>query len=146
MPTPQILTSSEWDTWLSSDVQSQSDLDLIVWRAEQKVIGRYREHEPGSSDAVRETTDGAWVQLVGWEETEDGDPDLPGMPDDLVTALRDTIARIVTHWHEAPGGDIKSKSVGSRSVTYADQADKLPRSVYQPLRPYDDRTPYAPGA
>jgi hypothetical protein len=80
--------------------------------------------------------------LDGWEEDSNGDP-LPGqMPDKLVTALRDSIARVVTHWHEAPDRDVKSKSVGSRSVTYADQADKLPRSVYRPLRPFDDRTPY----
>jgi len=145
MPSPQILTSSEWDTWLTDDVQSQSDLDLRVWRAEQKVIQRYTEHEPGSADAVREDTRSTWVQLLDWEEDANGDPDVAAMPEDLVTALRDSIARIVTHWHEAPDGDIKSKSVGSRSVTYDDQADALPRSVYRPLRPYDDRTPYSPG-
>jgi len=146
MSSPQILTSDQWDTWFSDAVQSQGDLKLQVWRAEQKVIERYREHEASSTNAVKEDTRHTWVQLVGWEEDENEDPDVAAMPDDLVTALRDTISRIVTHWHEAPKGEVKSRSVGSRSVTYERNADKLPRTVYRPLKPFDDRTPYSPGA
>jgi hypothetical protein len=145
---PEILTSDTWDEWLPDSVLAESDLERTVDRAEQKVLDRYRESERGApldsfeADPVYLKP----VQLRGWQVADDGTPDLDAMPEDLVRRLRDSISRIVTHWHEAPGGDIKSKSVGSRSVTYADQADKLPRSVYRPLRPYDDRTPYAPGA
>jgi len=144
MPTPQILTSGELDTWLPSDIQRNDDLRLKVWRAEQKVIQRYTEHEAGSVQAVREDTHATTVQLLGWEEDSNGDPDVSAMPSDLVTALRDTIARILTHWHETPDDNVKSRSVGSKSVTYEEDADKLPRSVYRPLRPFDDRTPYSP--
>jgi hypothetical protein len=82
---------------------------------------------------------------VGWEEAEDGTPDIGAMPDDLVRRLRDCIARIVTHWVQSPSGDVQRKMVGSRSVTYDKDAGGLPHSVYAPLRPYDDRTPYSPG-
>ncbi|WP_103021466.1 hypothetical protein [Salinibacter altiplanensis] len=142
---PDILTSDTFDEWLDDDVQSEAGLERTVDRAEQKVIGRYRERERGSAHALRETTQEVTVQLVGWEETADGTPDIGAMPGDLVERLRDCIARIVTRWVESPGGDVRSKSVGSRSVTYDKDADALPHSVYAPLRPYDDRTPYSPG-
>jgi len=148
MPTPQILIPSEFDTWLSDAVQSQSDLELTVYRAEEKVIDRYREEGPDDELVTAtgaDTFETAVVMLDGWEEDSNGDPLVDQMPDKLVTALRDSISRVVTHWHDAPDRDVQSKSVGSRSVTYRDQADKLPRSVYHPLRPFDDRTPYSPG-
>jgi hypothetical protein len=145
MPIPQILPDSKWGKWLPDGVLSQSDPALKVWRAEQMVIRRYREHEHASTNAVREDTHDAWVQLIGWEETDDGDPDVAAMPDDLVTALRDTISRIVTHRYEAPDDNVQSRSVGSRSVSFRADAGALPRSVYEPLRPFDDRTPYSPG-
>jgi hypothetical protein len=59
--------------------------------------------------------------------------------------LRDVIARIVTHWETAVDEDIDSVSQGSKSVSYSKGAGSLPMSVWEPLRPYDDRTPYSPG-
>jgi len=111
------------------------------------VIDRYREEGPDDDHVTAtgvDTFETEVIMLEGWEEDSNGDPLPRQMPDKLVTALRDAIARVVTHWYESPDRKVQSKSVGSRSVTYSGQADKLPRSVYAPLRPFDDRTPYSP--
>lgn len=142
---PDILTSDTHDDWLSDDVQSDENLERTVDRAEQKVIDRYRERTRGPAGALWGPTQEVVVQLVGWEEAEDGTPDIGAMPEDLVRRLRDCIARIVTHWVQSPSGDVQRKMVGSRSVTYDKDAGGLPHSAYAPLRPYDDRTPYSPG-
>ena len=141
---PDILTGATFNDWLGDDVQSEKgSLLRTIDRAEQKVIDRYRERPRGRNRG--ETTREGAVQLVGWEEAEDGTPDIGAMPDELVRRLRDCIARIVTHWAGSPSGDVQRKMVGSRSVTYNKDAGDLPHSVYAPLRPYDDRTPYSPG-
>ena len=141
---PDILTGDTFNDWLDDDILSEEgSLLRTINRAEQKVIDRYRERPRGS--APGETTQEGAVQLVGWKETEDGTPDIAAMPDELVKRLRDCIARIVTHWVQSPSGDVQRKMVGSRSVTYDKDAGALPHSVYAPLRPYDDRTPYSPG-
>jgi len=142
---PDILTSATFDQWLDDDVQSDENLERTVDRAKQKVIDHYRERPRGSAGALRDTTREEAVQLVGWEEAEDGTPDIGAMPEDLVRRLRDCIARIVTHWVQSPSGDVQRKMVGSRSVTYDEDTGSLPHSVFAPLRPYDDRTPYSPG-
>jgi hypothetical protein len=142
---PDILTADTHNDWLGDDVQSEAGLLRTIDRAEQKVIDRYRERPRGGAGALPETTREEAVQLVGWEEAEDGTPDIGAMPDELVRRLRDCIARIVTQWVESPDGNVRRKSVGSRSVTYDEDTGSLPHSVYAPLRPYDDRTPYSPG-
>lgn len=142
---PDILTSDTHDDWLRGDIQSETGLTRTIDRAEQKVIDRYRERTRSSAGALRSATQEEAVQLVGWEEAEDGTPDIGAMPEDLVERLRDCIARIVTHWAESPSGDVQRKMVGSRSVTYNKDAGSLPHSVCAPLRPYDDRTPYGFG-
>jgi hypothetical protein len=142
---PNILTSDVQDKWLDDDVQSEPSLERTIERAERKLIDRFRERERGSAHALGETTQEVAVQLVDWEEEADGTPDIDAMPADLVTRLRDSVARIVTHWTQSPSGDVRSKSVGSKSVTYDQDPDALPHSVFAPLRPYDDRTPYSPG-
>lgn len=141
---PDILTGDTLNDWLDDDILSEEgSLLRTIDRVERKVIDRYRERPRGS--AGRETTREEAVQLVGWEEAEDGTPDIGAMPEDLVRRLRDCIARIVTHWAESPDGNVRRKSVGSRSVTYDEDTGSLPHSVFAPLRPYDDRTPYSPG-
>ena len=143
---PDILTGDTLNDWLDDDVQSEEESLLrTIDRAEQKVIDRYRERTRGPAGALWGPTQEVAVQLVGWEEAEDGTPDIDAMPEDLVRRLRDCIARIVTHWTESPSGDVQRKMVGSRSVTYNKDTGSLPHSVYAPLRPYDDRTPYSPG-
>ena len=145
---PDIFTNDTWGKWLPDSVVDAKveDGSMVrdVNRAERKLIGRYTEHEPGT-EAVRQDTHGAGVRIIDWEEKEDGTPDVSAMPDDLVTRLRDCIARIIQEWHEMPEDNVQSVSQGSKSVTYFKEGGSLPRSVWIPLRPYDDRTPYSPG-
>jgi hypothetical protein len=142
---PDILTSDTWDDWLPDEVMSAADLPLVVERAERKLIARYR--GPQRASPLTHGNHGSLypVQLIDWEETDDGTPDTAAMSDRLVTRLRDTIARIVTHWETSVDEDIESVSQGSKSVSYSKGAGSLPMSVWEPLRPYDDRTPYSPG-
>jgi len=144
---PEILTSDTWDKWLSDDVQAEANLPRVADRAERKVLDRYRQDEKTiDTSAFQEHLPALEpVQLKGYEAKDDGTPDIDAMPADLVTRLRDSVARIVTHWTKSPSGDVKSKSVGSKSVTYDRDPGALPHSVFTPLRPYDDRTPYSPG-
>ena len=142
---PEILTADAQTEWLSDDLPGEADhWPKLVERAERKVLDRYRESEHGTpldhfaADPVYLKP----VQLQGWQVDEDGTPDMEAMPDDLVTRLRDTISRIVKHWVTSVDGDIDSVSQGSKSVSYAKSAGDLPMSVWTPLRPYDDRTPY----
>ena len=140
--TLHILPQPEWITWLSSEIQSRGDTALLVYRAEQMLVDRYRGgKDPGDIEGNVLVDNTTGMVLEDWAEDEDGNPDVAQMPDGLANRLRDSVSRIVTHWHESPDGTIKRKLVGSRSVTYKGKADKLPRSVFRPLRPYDDRTP-----
>jgi len=140
-----ILPSSEWDDWLPTSVLGRPDAARLVWRAENKMVDRYREDTERAEiegNVLVDNTKGS-VLLENWEEDSDGNADTSQMPNDLVMALRDCVARIATEWHEQAddAGDVRSKSVGSRSVTYRAAAESLPRSVYRPLRKFDDRTP-----
>lgn len=141
-----ILTQDTLTEWLSETVRSADNLEMLVGRAERKVVDHYRGKR--RSDTLIKggigTISGGQIQLKGWAEDADGSPDTDAMPDDLVTRLRDTVARIVTHWVESPDIDVDSVSQGSKSVSYAKSAGDLPLSVWAPLRPYDDRTPYSP--
>lgn len=145
---PDLLAGDALEEWLDGEVAADDSLRRLVRRAERKVIDRYRQKKHGSDpplDSFRSTAHLRPVRLEGWKETDDGTPDVDAMPDDLVRRLRDVIARIVTHWANAPDSDVESVSQGSKSVSYSKDAGHLPRSVWEPLRPYDDRTPYAPG-
>jgi len=144
---PEILTSDTWDEWLPDSVLSEADLPRVVNRAERKLLDRFRQDEKTIDTSAFQEHPPALepVQLKGYEATGDGTPDTTAMPDKLVTRLRDTIARIVTHWETAADEGIDSVSQGSKSVSYSKGAGSLPMSVWEPLRPYDDRTPYSPG-
>jgi len=133
---PKILTDRQ-DTFLSEEAQQADRLTLMIVRAEKKVVDRYR--TTGGSELS--FSKGGVVQLDGWAEDENGDPDIQEMPADLVFALRDSIGRIVDFWAQKPGeaDHVQSQSQGDRSVSFRD-AD-LPRSVYRPLRPFDLRQP-----
>lgn len=138
---PDILTSSDYDTFLSDDVQSQSDIDLRVDRAEWAVVDRYRAHEEDDSLLRSDAFEPQPVMLEGWEEDADGNPDTSAMDDDLVQRLRAVIADVVEHTlaREDQKG-VKSTSQGSRSVSYEDMAS-LPSYLFRPLRQYDMTEP-----
>lgn len=140
-----ILTPEQYSTWLDDALLSKgSALERAVGRAERDVIRRYRGKGLSSFDPLRFSGFGATVdspvQLDGWADLDDGTPDVANMPDDLVEALRDTIARIVTYrLKDAPDPHVALESQGSRSKAYRSQ--KMPPSVYAPLSEYDERTP-----
>lgn len=142
--TPQILTSSAQSDFLSSEAQNASRLDLMVVRAENKVIDRYREVRPNDhvDDFFGGSIEGHDVQLDGWREDDNGDPDVAEMDEDLLFALRDTISRIVEHEVQKPeeAEHVSRKVQGARQVDFRDK--DLPRSVYAPLRPFDERDVY----
>jgi len=137
---PQILTPPNYDKFLSEEAIDASRLELMVVRAEQKVIDRYRETRPDGRFQI-EGIDGEPleedVQLDGWIESDDGTLDLQEVDNKLLFALRDSIARIVEFWVQKPDEHIESKSQGDRSVTFRDK--NLPTSVYTPLRRFDER-------
>jgi len=147
MPAPNIITPDVLAEWLPEEIRSRSDLDRLLWRAERRVIGRYQVNDGAASTDVFDAFGDIDrdVELVGYAETEDGAPKPEAMDDRLLTALRDAVSRVAEHWHDSPDGHVDSVSQGERSVTYRKGAEDLPRTVFEPLRPYDDRTPYGPG-
>lgn len=140
---PDILPSSEWPTYIDPAVVDDVT-DLRVDRAERTVVDRYREDPGRPREDVFDIIDGspAPVELDGWREAADGTPDTSAMPDRLVDALRDAIARLVEHRLTAVDRGVSSESRGARSVSYRASGSGVPPSVYAPLRPFDDRTPW----
>jgi len=134
---PEILTTSAQPNYLSSEAFQADELELMVDRAERKVLGRYREHHRDSLilDAHFDND----IRLSGYVEANDGTIDLNESDDKLIDALRAAVAAIVEFWVDKPdeAEHIESKSQGSRSVSFR-QRD-LPSSVFSPLRPYDER-------
>lgn len=138
--TPKILTSSVQSDFLSSEAQNASRLDLMVVRAENKTVDRYREVRPDGGFEI--DLDGnpleEDVQLDGWREDDNDDPDLTKMDEELVFALRDTISRIVEHEVQKPdeAEHVSRKVQGARQVDFRDK--DLPSSVYAPLRRFSE--------
>lgn len=137
---PRILTSSHYDL-LSDEAQARSDLDALVETAEMKVIDRYREVRPDDQveDYFGGTITGEAIQLDGWQEDDQGNPDTEAMNSDLVRRLRLTIARVVDHEAESPDGNVSSMSQGDKSVNYSEDAGEMDSSVFSLLRRYDQR-------
>jgi len=134
--TPQILTSGEQSNFLSEQAMNADRLDLMVVRAENKILNRYREVD-NDQDPILDAHYDSDVQLDGYVEDDNGDPDIQNMDEGLLFALRDAAARIVEFWAAKPDEHVESKSQGARSVTFRDK--DLPSSVYAPLRPFDER-------
>jgi len=138
---PKILTPSHQSEYLKSEHYQNSELDLLIDRAETVVVNKYRDHHNDSPvffDSFADAAAGV-VELRGWAETSDGTPDPSQMDDRLLDALRESIARIVEHWIEKEGY-VQSESVGSKSFTYRD-APEVPSSALAPLRPFDHSEP-----
>jgi hypothetical protein len=137
----------KYQTLLSDEAQTRSDLDDLIQKAEWHVVDRYREVRPAQGyhrpvlDGSAEAGMGA-VQLRGWAEGADGKPDTAEMDAGLLRRLRIVIATLVDAWVEAdrPTG-IQSVTQGARRVTYFDpsQTPDVPAGLYRPLRPFDDR-------
>jgi len=144
---PDLLTNQVLYDWLDQSVVDTADhLPRTIERAERKLADKYRSGRV-SDTVVKDgigTFSAGQIQLKGWVEDSDGNPDTDAMPDELVTRLRDCVARIVTHWVESVDEGKESVSRGAKTVSYSKDAGKLPRSVWVPLRPFDDRTPYSP--
>jgi hypothetical protein len=139
-----FLTPDVYSDWLSSEVLDDgASLERAIDRAERTLIGRYRGKGLSSFDPLKFQGYGATVdspvQLDGWAENDDGTPDVQAMPDDLVEALRDSIAQLVEHRLTAHDPAVESESRGRRSMSY--RARGVPPRVYAPLRQYDERTP-----
>lgn len=135
--TPQILTSAEQTSFLSTEAQNADKLDLKIVRAEHKVLDRYRETDTRTDNLILDAYYDADIRLDGYVEDDQGDPDTTNMDADLLFALRDAVARIVEFWVEKPDEHVESKSQGARSVSFRDK--DLDASVYSPLRPFDQR-------
>mgnify|MGYP000647889191 CR=1 FL=1 len=143
---PDLLPPAEWPSYIAADVVGDVT-DRIVDRAERTIIERYREIDACCKpDYIDDYFNGdlsrGTVQLSGWREEADGTPDVDAMPDRLVDALRDAIARLVEHRLTAPERGVVSESRGGRSRSYASRSSGVPPPVYAPLRPFDDRTPW----
>lgn len=133
---PKILTPPVYDKFLSEEAIDASRLELMVVRAEQKVLGRYREVD-NTRDLILEAHYDADVRLDGYVENDDGDPDLDQMDEELLFALRDSIARIVEFWAAKPDEHVARLDQGDRRVDFRDK--DLDASVYAPLRRFDER-------
>jgi hypothetical protein len=134
---PDILIPDSQTTYLTDRAYQAEELDLLIDRAERKVVNHYRENRTRSNYGL-----GGWqVSLDGWAEDDDGNPDLEEMDEGLLDALRASIAEIVEHWASRPdeAEHLTRKSQGAKSVTFSDDTD-LPSSVYAPCRPFDERT------
>jgi len=147
---PDILTDDTWSEYLSNDAITASRVRVRVDKAEARVIGHYREDTAVAGTPL--VFDGDFgnagepgiVQLRGWEEDADGNPDLDAMPDDLVSHLRIVISDVI-EWRlqqESREG-VESKSEGSRSVSYDTSEPAVPERLFRPLERYDQREPFS---
>lgn len=142
---PQILTPPHYDKFLSEEAMDASRLELMVVRAENKVMDRYRETRPDGRFQIEGVDGGPLeedVQLDGWVESDDGTLDLQEVDNDLLFALRDTVARMVEFWVDKPdeAEHVARKDQGDRRVDFRDK--DLDASVFQPLRRFDERDVY----
>ncbi|WP_251961582.1 hypothetical protein [Salinibacter ruber] len=141
--TPQILTSEAQNDFLSQEALDASRLDLLIVRAETRVLNRYRETRPDGRFQI-EGVDGEpleqEVRLEGYRETDAGDPDLQEMDEELLFAIRDTVARIVEHEAQKPdeAKHVERMDQGDRRVDFRDK--DLPSSVFSGLRRFDERS------
>lgn len=140
---PDILTTDVQPQYLTDEAFNADELELIVDRAERKVVDRYREIDARSDDLVRDVHYDADVRLDGWAETDEGDPDVDAMDDGLLDALRTTIALVVEHVADKPDEHVSRLRQGERTVEFRDK--DLPSNVYRPLDRFDARTPFAFG-
>jgi hypothetical protein len=132
-----ILPNSEYDNFLSDELQNLSDIDLRVEKAEYRVIEKYRQRHAIDAPLYFDGTSAGIVMLDGYEENDQGEPDTAEMPDDLVRRLRIVIADVVEHArkHEQTEG-IDSESLGERSASYSN-LPSLPQRLFRPLDKYD---------
>lgn len=139
--TIQILTTEHWSDFLSDEAIGADRIELLVKRAEKKVLDRYRETEPDGRFTM-EGVDGdpleQSVQLDGWIEDDSGDPDVQAIGEELLFALRDAIARIVEFWVDKPdeAEHVARMDQGDRRVDFRDK--DLPSSVFSGLRRFDE--------
>lgn len=126
---------------LSEKAYGQENLQRKVDWAERMVIDWFRENRGRDSfrDEISELSPSTLpdVQLDGWREDENGEPDVDAMPDDLVVRFRECMIRILEHWAEDTG-EIESETRGDRSWSYKEKAGKVPSTVYNPLQPRDE--------
>jgi hypothetical protein len=135
---PQILTDDVVTKYLPDSITGRDDLDQRVRKAEMYVITRYRAEREAALTFDFDATEGE-VLLEGWEETEDGTPDVSAMPDDLLDRLRIVIADVVEYrLQEEEREGVQSVSQGDKSRSY-EKTVSLPSRLFVPLEKYDQR-------
>lgn len=112
-----ILTPSHYQQYLSAEAQALERIDLLVERAELLILTHYAEN--------------GRVALRGLDE----------MDEDLLHALRTTIALVVEHLALSPDPYVKAFRRGERSVTYANRQRLMPLGWGFALWPYDETEP-----
>ena len=137
---PSILTN--YDPFLPEELRQASRIDHHVDQAEREVLDRYRERAYTPMAFRFSSTADAPVQLDGYAEDDQGNPDPNQMDDGLLFALRTVIAAVTERILTAPDSDVKRYRQGERTVEYKDKRPERPHSLYAPLRRYDQRTPW----
>jgi hypothetical protein len=136
---PEILKPEHYDNFLPEDVQSCSRLTLLIRRAEAVVINKYRVRPRTDFTLSNDRLGHPIVQLTGYRTDDTGTFDPEKSNDDLTFALRDTVSRIVEHYAKSPNEYVESATEGDQSVQYREDAHKLKRSYFSPLRTFDER-------
>jgi hypothetical protein len=136
---PDILVSDAQPDYLTSEAQNADELELMIDRAERKVLNRYREVGP-ARDLILDVHYDSDIQLDGYVEDDQGNPDLQEMDAGLLDALRAAIAAIVEFEVDRPdeAEHVDSMSQGDRQVSFKDKS--LPSSVFSPLRSFGRRS------
>lgn len=139
-----ILTFDQWPQYMPESVMRKDpkEIQKLVNDAEKRVVNRYRQVDT-TNHVILDRLDGR-IELDGYVEKVGSDEiDLQESEEDLVDALRTTIANIVQHYLNMPDEAeyVTSMSEGSRSVSFKENVG-VPSSIYNPLLPYDSRSAY----
>lgn len=139
---PDILTPDSQSSYLSEDAYNADGLDELINEAETRVVDRFRGRyidAPLTFDDAGVVPD--TVLLYGWEEDDQGTPDIGAMPDELVHRLRMVIANVVEHWLDREDTKkYRREAAGSKRFFYRD-LPSTPSEAFQPLEPYDQSEP-----
>lgn len=136
---PDILTASSQTDYLTDEAYQHSELELLIQKAERKVLNRYREVAGRSDDLILEDHYDSGIRLDGYVEADDETIDLQESDAALVDSLRAAVANIVEFWVDKPdeAEHVSRRVQGDRTVEFRDAA--LPSSVFAPLRSWDRR-------
>ena len=124
---------------LSSEALSHERLSVLLETVEKRIVNLYREECTCHWGTGCAQCSGYDVQLDGWEETNQGDPDYTAMDSDLKRALQLCVARVANRQASAPDEHVESESQGERSKTYRARPE-IEFTDVAVLRPFDNRS------